>query len=57
MSPESGRVLIIFTPGGQEQAFVEFAALAAESGDHDDAGDRFLEIVHRYDSEIVAPSK
>ncbi len=51
-----GRVLIVFVPGGQEAAFDEFAALAAElDGPPDPDDERLLSIVDRYDSTIVGP--
>ncbi|MGZ4618109.1 MAG: hypothetical protein ACXV3F_05170 [Frankiaceae bacterium] len=49
-------MLIAFVPGGQEQAFEEFAELAPTLGGHVDPGDeRALHIVRKYDSEIVGP--
>jgi hypothetical protein len=52
----SARVLILFVPGGQEGAFDDLAALAAEIGgppDHDD--ERVQAIAARYDSVFVGP--
>jgi hypothetical protein len=56
VSDEPGRVLILFVPGGQEGAFDDLAALAAEIGgrpDHDD--ERVQAIAARYDSVFVGP--
>lgn len=51
-----GKVLTAFVPGGQERAFEEFAALAAELGsDFDLAGDRAQAIAAKYRSEFVGP--
>ncbi|HEX7100669.1 MAG TPA: cupin domain-containing protein [Acidimicrobiia bacterium] len=52
---EPGRVLVIYTPGGQERAFIEFAAVAAETGNGDISDPRFAAVVDRYESEIVGP--
>ena len=47
-------MLIVFVPGGLEQTFDDFAALAAEVGGPPDPDDpRFLAIVDKYDSAIV----
>jgi len=54
VSDEPGKVLVAYTPGGQEGAFVEFAALAAE-GQVDIADARFAEVLERYESEVVGP--
>ncbi len=51
---EPGKVLIAFIPGGQEQAFEEFAQLASAQGD-DAGGGAAQAIAEKYDSAFVGP--
>lgn len=55
VSDEPGKVLVVYTPGGQEKAFLEFAALAEELGADDISDPRFAAVLDRYQSEIVGP--
>ncbi|MGD9890559.1 MAG: cupin domain-containing protein [Dehalococcoidia bacterium] len=52
---EPGRVIAAFVPGGQEQAFEEFAKLVpAREGEEPDA-EELQAIAKKYDSELVGP--
>jgi mannose-6-phosphate isomerase-like protein (cupin superfamily) len=53
---EAGKVLVAFTPGGQERAFDEFARLAPARGNDQEVSAELLQaIARKYDSEFVGP--